>query len=103
MDINYALLLLDEMREEWYPTPQPGMFYKRKRSEFEQYCYARAAINEIQHYIFEHDGDIITIIEEFIHDVDVYSCCCTSVTIHEMFSVYKDVGRDVFDMFRAML
>lgn len=101
VDIKYALLVIDELQNEWYNSP--ASYYHRKKIDFECQSYKRSAIDEIRFYLSEHENeDPILAIEDFRYMVDVFACDAKNGSANFMFSVYYDVATDILDTLLAM-
>lgn len=79
---------------------KPGRYSWRKEY-FEQYSYSRWAVKELIRRIqIKKKVPPILVIEDFIREMDKYSCMRSSSSF--MFSVAKDTAEDIYDIFLAM-
>lgn len=75
--------------------------YSWRREYFEGHSYSVWAVKELLRRIqIKKNTPPISVIEDFIHEMDEYSCKRSSSSF--MFSVAKDTAEDIYDIFLAM-
>lgn len=95
MDDRYTLAIKDYAMDRF----KPERIWPRTRFEFA--CYSEWAVNEILDLIQDRGAyHPIDVIEEFIEKMDRYSRM--NPKSHVTFSIARDIGEDILDMFRAM-
>lgn len=100
-EIHHALLIINELKEEWYTQPSS---YKINKKYFELLSYQRWVINEIKIELLNHQKEHpIDILEKMLYNFDKHSCETTSEDVNYIFSIACDVIRDVLDVFKASL
>lgn len=100
-EVDYAIMVLDEMREEWYQKPTN---YYIKKIEFQQMSYRRWAIREIQTVIRKNkDRHPLDVLEEFAYLMGKQACETTSAEANFIFLTAQDVARDVIDILYGMV
>ena len=71
------------------------------KDNFERYCYAKWAVDEILRYLMDRkDTHPIVVIEDFVSKMNAYSFANRKFSL--MFSIARDIAEDILDMFRAM-
>lgn len=97
MDVQYALLIINELEEEWYKPPEE--YFHRKKIDFEYQSYKHSAIEEIKRYLLEHKNDSpFESIDDFRHMTDTIACNTGNEKTNFRFSVYCEVATDVLDV-----
>lgn len=92
-----ALLLIDDLQNEWYKPPTS--YYNQKIINFEFQSYKYSAINEIKLYLKKHENkDPISAAEEFRYKMDCFASETKNGNANFMFSIYYDVATDVLDV-----
>ena len=92
-----AIIVLQEYLAD---HEKPGRYSWRK-DYFEQRSYSRWATKElIRRVQIKKKTPPIMVIEDFIQEMDNYSCKKPSSSF--MFSVAKDTAEDIYDIFLAM-
>lgn len=94
MDKQHILLLIDGLSNNIYSRPKT---YEQKKIFFNYQSYENSALQEIKRYIIENDGDPISIMENFCHLMDDFSCSAKNGEASFMFSIYHDVAINVID------
>lgn len=101
-EINQAILLIREIKDEWYQKPND--FYHTKKEMFEIRSYQRWALDEMERCLsenkYEHPIDVI---EKFRYDMDFASTETNSATANYIFSIAVDMAMDFLDVLKASM
>lgn len=101
-EVDYAILIITELENEWYKPPTA--YYTVKKTMFEMQSYQRWAMAEIKKAIREHwDSHPIDTMEYFVYSMDKKACETSSPEMNFICSIACDVGREVLDTLRAAL
>lgn len=96
MDMNTALVLINQLRDELYSHPKE--YYRQKRAYFEYQSFKSSAIEELMMYLIRHKNkNPIDAIEDFRYQMDCFACKTRNGIANFIFSVYYDVVTDVLD------
>lgn len=104
MDTQRALLILKEIKDEWYTNPvssktkMPNM----KKCLFDLFSYQRWAIDEIRREILENENKHpIEVLEDFKYKMSYAACRANSMDSNMIFSIAYDVAIDVLDILKG--
>ena len=87
--------------QEYLADHEKPVRYFWRKEYFEQHSYSRWAVKELIRRIqIKKNTPPIIVIEDFIQEMDEYSCKKSSSSF--MFSVAKDTAEDIYDIFLAM-
>lgn len=100
-EVSYALLVVSEIRDEWYKPPRT---YHMKKDTFDFLSYQRWALGEIEAYITEHqDQHPIDSVEEFRYEMDCWAARTNSERVNYICNIACDVAIDVLDVLKGMV
>lgn len=99
-EIDQAMLIVREIKDEWYQ--QPENYYSVKKELFELRSYQRWALDEIERYLLEHSYEHpIDTLETFHYNMDFAATETKSASANFAFSVAVDIVLDVLDILKA--
>lgn len=101
-EVDQAMLIVREIKDEWYQ--QPNNYYSVKKELFELRSYQRWALDEIEQYLSKHPYEHpIESLETFRYNMDFAATETKSAAANFAFSVAVDVVLDVLDILKASI
>ena len=99
-EVNYAVMIIEELKDEWYKKPST---WKMKKSSFEEMSYQRYALDEIKTYILQNqDMHPIDCLYEFRHQLNEKAATTMGAEANFVYLIIADVCRDVCDILMGM-